>query len=129
MKSGLCTYQQYLLKQLLKPNGTTPTSGIEGAVLQNLYSILQSAEVENSCKQDCRSVVVRSTGGPSTTKAFPRNGIHPTKTTSTVLLDADVNVTLPQLSKKNEVCIATCLATLFPSLNCQQKLFMTFIQS
>jgi hypothetical protein len=107
LRTGLCTYPQYHLKQLLKPNGTTPDTGIEGRVLQNLYSILESAEVVNSCKQDCRSVVVRATGGPSTTLAIPTNGIKIATSTSMEKmppLDADVNVTIPQLSKRSEVC-------------------------
>jgi hypothetical protein len=103
--------KQYLLKQLLKPNGTTPTSGIEGAVLQSLYSILQSAEVVNSCQQDCRSLVVKMTSDASVkTLASPTNGINfcPSNSSYPVPLppiDVTVNITLPQQSKLNEVLL------------------------
>jgi hypothetical protein len=101
--SDFSTNKKILLKQLLK--STTFDVGIEGKILQSLYLLLHSEEVANSCKQDCRALVVKITRETGS-KAYPVKGITTSTSASSVPLppvDVPVNITLPKLSIRNEV--------------------------
>ncbi len=94
-----------LLMNLLLPNSnSTVQQGIERTVLQRMYSTLQS---QNECLPDCRSLVVKMGVETSPNKAQPTRGISQTISMLPLPLPpllVEINITLPHLSKLNQVC-------------------------
>jgi hypothetical protein len=97
--------KQKLLNMLFRPNSSISHEGIERHVLQSLYLILNAEEIIYSCKQDCRSLVVKIFSESSPIKSSPKNGFKPAQTVSQKLppVNINVNITLPDISKLNEV--------------------------
>ncbi len=95
-----------LLKKLLLPNSnSTVQQGIEQTVLQRLYVALQS---QNECLPDCRSLVVNMRVETSPNRAQPMRGISPPPNMFPLPLPpllVEVNITVPDLSKLNQVFI------------------------
>ncbi len=96
-----------LLMSLLLPHrNSTVQQGIEQVVLQSLYAEMLSKNVETVCLPDCRSLIVNMRAETSPIKAEPSRGIFeyklPTYSPLPSLL-VEVNVTLPDLSKLNQV--------------------------
>ncbi len=94
-----------LLMNLLLPNSnSTVQQGIERTVLQRMYSTVQS---QNECLPDCRSLVVKMSVETSPNRAQPTRGISQTIEKLPLPLPplfVDINITLPHLSKLNQVC-------------------------
>jgi uncharacterized membrane protein len=95
-----------LLRKLLLPSyNTTVKQGIEVAVLHRLYAALLSRDVETVCLRDCRSLIVDMKSETSPTLAQPLQGFsRPVKVPLPLPpLMVEVNLTLPDLSKLNQV--------------------------
>jgi hypothetical protein len=97
-----------LLMGLLLPSRNSKIQqGIERIVLQSLYTALLSTNVETVCIPDCRSFVVNMRAEASLTMAEPVKGIivHPFSYAPLPPLLIEVNITMPDLSKLNQVII------------------------
>ncbi len=97
-----------LMGLLLPSRNSTVQQGIERVVLQSLYSALLSKNVETVCLPDCRSLIVSMRVETSPTRAEPSRGIYELKSITYAPLPPllmEVNVTLPDLSKLNQVII------------------------
>ncbi len=97
-----------LMSLLLPSRNHTVQQGTERVVLQSLYAALLSKTVETVCLPDCRSLIVNMRAEASTTKAEPSRGMSEYKLTTYAPLPPllmEVNVTLPDLSKLNQVII------------------------
>jgi len=98
--------QSSLLSNLLRPTDFTMQQGIEREILANLYGKLLSQNTQRACLPDCRSLSVKMRAEASTTLAQPTRGIGLVKDKFPIPLPAmliDVNITLPAISKLNEV--------------------------
>ena len=94
------------LKKLLRPRpGTSEDTGVKRTVLQSLYSVLLSKEMDDSCRPPCRSLKVAMMAEASTTPAMPKTGIA-LKSQSVAQplppLLVDVSLTIPELSRVNK---------------------------
>jgi hypothetical protein len=97
-----------LLSLLLPSINTTVQHGIERVILQSLYAALLSENVETVCLPDCRSLIVTMRPEASPVKAQPTSGILVSRNNSYVPLPPllmEVNITVPDLSKLNQVII------------------------
>jgi hypothetical protein len=97
-----------LLSLLLPSINTTVQHGIERVILQSLYAALLSENVETVCLPDCRSLIVTMRPEASPVKAQPTNGMSVSRNNSYVPLPPllmEVNITMPDLSKLNQVII------------------------
>ena len=98
-----------LLKSLLRPERASVEAGIERSVLQKFLSTLLSEEVENNCRPDCRSLVVRMLAEASPIHSIPKNGIaiH-TRSSPQPLppLLVDLKMTIPESFGVDEVRIS-----------------------
>jgi hypothetical protein len=94
--------EHYLLGQLLKSNSNTIiNTGIEATVLKRFSSILQSGQVMNTCRKDCRSLVVKIMA--ETSSASPK----------LVPPMVDINIFLPEIYRIDEVCMFSQLLLRF----------------
>jgi len=101
-----------ILRWLLLPNDSSVQQGIEREVLQSLYVALLAQNVETSCHPDCRSLVVTIREEASPTMAQPQRGITPLSGSNLRPLPpllVDINITMPILSKINQVMIDVLL--------------------
>ena len=94
------------LKKLLRPRpGTSEDTGVKRTVLQSLYSVLLSKEMDDSCRPPCRTLKVAMMAEASTTPAMPKTGIA-LKSQSVAQplppLLVDVSLTIPELSRVNK---------------------------
>jgi hypothetical protein len=99
-----------LMSLLLPSRNQTVQQGTERVVLQSLYAALLSKTVETVCLPDCLSLIVNMRAEASTTKAEPSRGMSEYKLTTYAPLPPllmEVNVTLPDMSKLNQVIIYT----------------------
>ncbi len=83
-----------------------PFQGVERVVLQNVYAALMSKDVTTMCLPDCRSLAVNMRTEASQTYAQPAKGIlimQPNSKYFPLGLLMDVNITMPDLSKLNQV--------------------------
>jgi hypothetical protein len=97
-----------ILRRLLLPNDSSVQQGIEREVLQSLYEALLAQNVETSCHPDCRSLVVTMREEASPSMAQPLRGITPLSGSNLRPLPpllVDINITMPVLSKINQVMI------------------------
>ncbi len=96
-----------LIMSLLMPRRNyTVQQGIERVVLQSLYAEMLSKNVETVCLPDCRSLIVNMRAETSPIKAEPSRGIYAYKFITYAPLPPllmEINVTLPDLSKLNQV--------------------------
>jgi hypothetical protein len=96
---------QTVLKKLLRPDGSKIDRGVDKRILEELYSALLSQDLK-CCKLDCRTLKVTLKEEASTSVA---SLISPSKTKMSDPLPpirVKVNVTIPELSKINEVNIS-----------------------
>jgi hypothetical protein len=93
---------------LLRPSNETVIQEVDRMALHRLFAALVSKDVQTICKVDCRSLIVKMRTEVSQTPAIPWNGF-PQDTSKTLLplpkMLVEVNITLPDLSKLNEVSV------------------------
>jgi hypothetical protein len=106
--TGLSGNNTTLLTSLLLPSGnSTVQQGIERVVLQRLYAAFLSKNVETVCLPDCRSLSVnmRAEAIPKTDRSRFISVYQDVTYAPLPSLLMEVNVTLPDLSKFNQVII------------------------
>ncbi len=107
--SKLGSNKTLLLKLLLPSSNSTVQQGIDQLVLQNMSAALLSNNVETVCLPDCRSLLVkmRAESSPSVMLQSLSNIAVHSKNSYVPLppLLMEVNVTMPDLSKLNQVSI------------------------
>jgi hypothetical protein len=109
-----------LLTMLLKPNVSawTAKAGVQKTVLQDLYTILMSDELQESCRPDCHSLVVGVMPefyDTSTGLAQPIKGITRLRNADDgrplPALNINVNLTIPDWSILSEVRFLDIVST------------------
>jgi hypothetical protein len=100
-----------LLTILLRPNSSNwvAEAGVPFTVLQDLYTVLLSGELQKNCWPDCNSLVAELTSEASALRAEPTTGFPRLKCCRDVekplpALNATVNLTIPDMSRLSEVC-------------------------
>jgi hypothetical protein len=95
-----------LVKNLLRPSDSKVQQGVDQYVLKSLYSSFLSQTFRESCRPDCRSLVVNMGAETSQIPAQPKEGIvfsFSKKGQPLPPITVEVNITLAELSKLNEV--------------------------
>ncbi len=104
-----------LLSLLLPSSNSKIEHGIERVVLQNLSALLRSKNVETMCLPDCRSLLINMRAEASPNRAEPSKGIFVRANSYAPLppLLMEVNITIPELSKINQVIITNFIKLIF----------------
>jgi hypothetical protein len=118
-----------ILSKLLKPDGSRVEEGVESSILQDIYSVLLSRGAKENCKQDCRSLKATmkaeaNTSAPSTIIPILEEKKVPFPLPP---ISVAVNISIPELSKINEVKVLYQITITVCFYPCEKKILFILL--